>query len=173
MMRDEGRLLSGHEIPEEGRPKFFIGAAYNPFADPEEFRVLRAARKVAAGADFLQSQCIYDMERFKKFMKRAVDLGLPEKCYFLAGVTPLKTLGMAKYMKNKVPGITMPDSYILRLQGVPKDKQAEEGIKMACEQIAEFKEIPGVAGVHLMLVEWEHMVPIIAKDAGLLPRPKF
>jgi methylenetetrahydrofolate reductase (NADPH) len=115
MMRDEGRLLSGQELPENGRPHLFIGAAFNPFADPEDFRVIRAAKKIAAGADFLQSQCIYDMPRFRKFMEKAMDLGLPEKCYFLAGVTPLKSLGMAKYMQNSVPGIIMPDEYILRI----------------------------------------------------------
>jgi methylenetetrahydrofolate reductase (NADPH) len=171
MMRDDGRLLSGHELPPDGRPKLFIGAAYNPFADPEDYRILRAAKKVLAGADFLQSQCIYDMDRFKRFMAKAVDMGLTEKAYFLAGVTPLKSIGMAKYMKNKVAGITMPDYYIERLQGVPKNKQAEEGIKMACEQIQEFKEIKGLAGIHLMPLEWEHMVPTIVREAKLIPRP--
>jgi methylenetetrahydrofolate reductase (NADPH) len=163
--------MSGQELPEDGRPKLFIGAAYNPFADPEEYRVLRAKKKVDAGVDFMQSQCIYDMERFRKFIARAVDMGLTEKCYFLAGVTPLKSLGMARYMKNSVPGITMPDSYIDRLKGVAKDQPAAEGIKMACEQIQEFKEMKGIAGVHLLLVEWEHMVPTIVNAAKLVPRP--
>ncbi|MDR1039491.1 MAG: methylenetetrahydrofolate reductase [Deltaproteobacteria bacterium] len=170
-MRDEGRLLSGQELPEDGRPRLFIGAAFNPFADPEGFRVLRAAKKVEAGADFLQSQCVYDMPRFRRFMERAVDMGLAERAYFMAGITPLKSLGMAKYMKNNVPGITVPDSYIERLKGVPKDRQAEEGVTMACEQIEEMKSMPGVAGVHLMFVEWEHMIPVVAEKAGLLPRP--
>ncbi|MDR2199077.1 MAG: methylenetetrahydrofolate reductase [Deltaproteobacteria bacterium] len=173
LMRDEGRLLSGHELPPDGRPALFIGAAYNPFADPEDYRVIRAAKKVKAGADFMQSQCVYDMPRFRKFMERAVDMGLTEECYFMAGVTPLKSLGMAKYMKNKVPGITMPDSYIDRLKGVPKEKQPDEGVNIACEQIQEFKEMKGLAGVHLMLVEWEHMVPRIVKQAGLVPRPRI
>jgi methylenetetrahydrofolate reductase (NADPH) len=112
------------------------------------------------------------MERFRKFMARAVDMGLTEKAYFLAGVTPLKSLGMARYMKNSVPGIIVPDSYIDRLKGVPKEKQSEEGIKIACEQIEEFKSTKGVAGVHLMLIEWEHMVPTFVKEAKLTPRPK-
>ncbi|MDR1041457.1 MAG: methylenetetrahydrofolate reductase [Deltaproteobacteria bacterium] len=171
-MRDEGRLLSGQELPEDGRPRLFIGAAFNPFADPEGYRVLRAAKKVEAGADFLQSQCIYDMDRFRSFMKRAVDMGLTERAYFMAGITPLKSLGMAKYMKNNVPGITVPDSCIERLKGVPKDKQTDEGVAIACEQIEEIKTMPGVAGVHLMFVEWEHMIPVIAEKAGLLPRPQ-
>ncbi|MDR2404886.1 MAG: methylenetetrahydrofolate reductase [Deltaproteobacteria bacterium] len=171
-MRDEGTLMSGHQLGDEGRPNLFIGAAYNPFADPEDFRVLRAAKKVEAGADFMQSQCIYDMERFKRFMVRALDMGLTERCYFLAGVTPLKSLGMARHMKTNVPGITMPDYYIDRLKGVPKDKQADEGIKIACEQIEELKGVKGLSGVHLMLVEWEHMVPRIVREAKLVPRPE-
>jgi methylenetetrahydrofolate reductase (NADPH) len=172
MMRDDGKLLSGQELPEDGRPKLFIGAAFNPFADPEDYRVHRVAKKVAADVDFLQSQCIYDMDRFRRFMAKAVDMGLTEQSYFLVGVTPLKNLGMARYMKNNVPGITVPDSYINRLKGVPKDKQAEEGIKTACEQIEEFKQMKGISGVHLMLIEWEHMAPTIVKLANLVPRPK-
>ncbi|MDR0355037.1 MAG: methylenetetrahydrofolate reductase [Deltaproteobacteria bacterium] len=172
-MRDDGKLLSGQELPPDGRPKIFIGAAYNPFADPEDYRVHRVAKKVAAGVDFLQSQCIYDMARFRKFMAKAVDMGLTEKAYFLAGVTPLKALGMARYMKNNVPGIIVPDELIERLKGVPKEKQADEGIKIACEQIEEFKEMKGVAGVHLMLIEWEHMVPRFVQEAKLTPRPKL
>ncbi|MDL2226135.1 methylenetetrahydrofolate reductase [Deltaproteobacteria bacterium OttesenSCG-928-M10] len=172
MMRDERRLLSGQELPEGAEPRLFIGGAYNPFADPEDYRVLRAAKKVEAGVDFLQSQCIYDMPRFRKFMARAVDMGLTEKTYFMAGITPLKSLGMAKYMKNNVPGISVPDELISRMAGVPKEKQVEEGIKIACEQIDEMKNTKGVAGVHLMLIEWEHMVPTIVKEAKLTPRPK-
>ena len=172
MMRDERKLLSGQEMPEGTEPRLFIGGAFNPFADPEDYRVLRAAKKVEAGVDFLQSQCIYDMPRFKKFMARAVDMGLTEKTYFMAGITPLKSLGMAKYMKNNVPGISVPDELISRMSGVPKDKQVEEGLKIACEQIEEMKNTKGVSGVHLMLIEWEHMVPTIVKQAGLNPRPK-
>ncbi|MDR1044517.1 MAG: methylenetetrahydrofolate reductase [Candidatus Adiutrix sp.] len=168
-MRDERRLLSGQEMHEGEEPRLFIGAAYNPFADPEDYRVLRVAKKVEAGVDFLQSQCIYDMPRFKKFMARAVDLGLTEKAYFMAGITPLKSLGMARYMKNNVPGITVPDELIDRMKGVPKDKQVDEGIKIACEQIEELKSLQGIAGVHLMLIEWEHMVPRLVKEAKLGP----
>jgi methylenetetrahydrofolate reductase (NADPH) len=171
-MRDGGRLLSGQELPEEGRPGLFLGAAFNPFADPEGYRAVRAAAKVEAGADFLQSQCLYDMPRFRRFIVRAVDMGLTERAYFLAGVTPLKSLGMARYMKNSVPGITIPDSLIERLKGVPKDRQAEEGLAIAREQVEELREVPGVAGVHLMFVEWEHMVRGFAEKAGLLPRPE-
>lgn len=170
MMRDERRLLSGQEMPEGSEPRIFIGGAFNPFADPEDYRVIRAAKKVEAGVDFLQSQCIYDMPRFKKFMDRAVDMGLTEKTYFMAGVTPLKSLGMAKYMKNNVPGISVPDELIDRMKGVAKDKQVDEGMKIACEQIEELKSMPGVSGVHLMLIEWEHMVPRMVEEAKLGPR---
>jgi methylenetetrahydrofolate reductase (NADPH) len=169
-MRDEGKFLSGGDL--DGPPKMFIGAASNPFADPFEWRVHRLAKKVEAGVDFIQTQCIYNMPKFREFIRQANDMGLTEKAYILAGVTPMKSLGMARYMKTKVPGMDVPDDIIKRLQGVPKDKQAEEGIKIALEQIAEFKEMKGVAGVHLMAIEWEHRVPEISERAGMLPRPQ-
>jgi methylenetetrahydrofolate reductase (NADPH) len=100
-------------------------------------------------------------------------MGLTEKVYILPGVTPMKSLGMARYMKSSVPGMDVPDSIINRLKGVKKAKHAEEGIKIACEQIEEFKEMKGVAGIHLMAIEWEHMVPQIAEQAKVLPRPVF
>jgi methylenetetrahydrofolate reductase (NADPH) len=169
-MRDEGKFLSGADL--DGKPQIFIGAASNPFADPFEWRVHRLAKKISAGVDFIQTQCIYNMAKFREFIRQANDMGLTEKAYILAGVTPMKSLGMAKYMKAKVPGMDVPDEIISRLQGVARDKQAEEGIKIALEQIAEFKEMKGVAGVHLMAIEWEHRVPEIAERAGMLPRPQ-
>ncbi len=169
-MRDEGTFLSGAEL--DGSPEIFIGAASNPFAEPYEWRVHRLAKKVNAGVDFIQTQCIYNMERFREFMKKAVDMGLTEKCYILAGVTPLKSVGMARYMANSVPGMDVPDELIDRLKAAPKGKKADEGIKIAIEQIEEFKEMEGVAGVHLMAIEWEHRVPEIAEMAGVLPRPE-
>jgi len=168
-MRDEGKFLGGTDI--ENPPKIFIGAAANPFADPFEWRVHRLAKKVAAGVDFIQTQCIYNMEKFRNFIKLANDMGLTEKVYILAGVTPMKSVGMARYMKAKVPGMDVPDEIIKRLQGVEKTKVADEGIKIACEQIEEFKELKGVAGIHLMAIEWEHKVPEIAERAKVLPRP--
>ena len=169
-MRDEGKFLGGADL--EHPPKIFIGAAANPFADPFEWRVHRLAKKINAGVDFIQTQCIYNMEKFRKWVQQANDMGLTEKAYILAGVTPMKSVGMAKYMKNRVPGMDVPDDIITRLQGVAKDQQAEEGIKIAIEQIEEFKEMKGVAGVHLMAIEWEHKVPEIAERAKVLPRPK-
>lgn len=169
-MRDEGTFLNGQEIDEP--PKMFIGAAANPFAEPFEWRIFRLAKKIQAGADFIQTQCVFNMERMREWIKRANDMGLSEKAYILPGVTPMKSLGMARYMKAKVPGMDVPDYVIDRLKGVDKKDQADEGIKMACEQIAEFKEMKGVAGVHLMAIEWEHKVPEIAERAGMLPRPQ-
>lgn len=168
-MRDEGKFLSGEEIQEP--PKFFIGAAANPFADPFEWRIHRLAKKVEAGCDFIQTQCVYNMKKMREWVKMANDMGLTEKTYILAGITPMKSIGMAKYMKSKVPGIEVPDDIIKRLEGVDKKKVADEGITIACEQIEEFKEMKGVAGIHLMAIEWEHKVPEIAERAKVLPRP--
>lgn len=168
-MRDDGKFLGGEEV--KAPPRLFIGAAANPFAEPFEWRVYRLAKKIAAGVDFIQTQCIYNMPKFREWIKQANDMGLTEKAYILAGVTPMKSVGMARYMKNNVPGMDVPDEIITRLQGAGKGKQGEEGIKIACEQIEEFKEMKGVAGVHLMAIEWEHKVPEIAEQAKVLPRP--
>jgi methylenetetrahydrofolate reductase (NADPH) len=170
-MRDEGKFINDEDI--DVPPKMFIGAAANPFADPYEFRIYRLANKIDAGADFIQTQCIYNMPRFRDFMKKAVDMGLTEKAYLLAGVTPMKSARMAQYMAKMVPGMDVPEDLIERLKGAGKGKQAEEGIKFAIEQIEEFKEMEGVAGVHLMAIEWEHKVPEIAERAKVLPRPQM
>jgi methylenetetrahydrofolate reductase (NADPH) len=170
MMRDEKKLLSGHEM--KVAPQMFIGCAENPFADPFEIRVSRLAKKIAAGAQFIQTQCIYNMDKFKLWMKGVVDRGLHEQAAIMAGITPMKSLGMAKYMKNRVPGMDVPDDIIKRLSGVAKEKQAEEGIQMCIEQIQELKQVEGVRGFHIMAIEWEEKVPEIVKGGGLYPRPK-
>jgi methylenetetrahydrofolate reductase (NADPH) len=167
-MRDNKKFLNGDDIDEA--PQLFIGAAANPFAEPFEFRVHRLAKKIEAGADFIQTQCIYDMKRFREWMKQAHDMGLTEKVSILAGVTPLKSGGMARYMAKNVSGIIIPDEIIDRI--VNAKKAAEEGIKICVEQIEELKEIKGVRGVHLMAIEWEHKVPEIAERAKLIPRPQ-
>jgi len=168
-MRDEKTFLNGEALTKP--PEMFIGAAANPFAEPYEFRVYRLAKKIAAGVDFIQTQCIYNMERFRTWITQARDMGLTEKAYILAGVTPMKSLGMARYMQKNVPGMDVPDWVIKRIEGVEKKQQAAEGIAICCEQIEEFKTMKGVAGVHLMAIEWEHRVPEIVQKAGLLPRP--
>jgi len=169
-MRDKGKFQGGEDI--DSPPQMYIGAAANPFADPIELRVARLAKKVKAGADFIQTQCIYNLDRFEQWMKGVCDRGLHEKVHILAGLTPLKSLGMARYMKNKVPGMDVPDEVIKRLSGVPKEKQAEEGIKFCIESIERLKEIEGVHGFHIMAIEWEHKVPEIVELAGLYPRPQ-
>jgi methylenetetrahydrofolate reductase (NADPH) len=169
-MRDDGKFLSGEAI--DVPPRMFIGAAENPFADQAPWRARRLGKKVRAGADFIQTQCIFNMARFSEFVGQARDLGLLEKVHLLAGVTPLKSVGMATYMKEKVPGMDVPDAVLKRLRGVPKKQVADEGIRIACEQISELRTLKGVAGVHVMAIEWEHRVPEIAARAGLLPRPE-
>ncbi|MFZ5451339.1 MAG: methylenetetrahydrofolate reductase [Thermodesulfobacteriota bacterium] len=172
LMRDEGKLLGGHEF--EVRPQMFIGAAANPFAGPNVgLRVARLAKKAAAGVQFIQTQCIYNMETMKTFMKMMVDRGLHEKVAILAGITPMKNVGMAKYMQKRVPGIDVPDEVVKRIGGVPKEKQAEEGINLAVEQIEELKTVEGIRGFHIMAIEWEEKVPEIVQRIGLYPRPQL
>jgi methylenetetrahydrofolate reductase (NADPH) len=167
-MCDEGKFINGEQIDEP--PKIFIGAAANPFAEPFEWRVHRLAKKISAGVDFIQTQCIYDMKRFREWMKQADELGLTEKAYILAGITPLKSGGMARYMAKNVSGIIIPDEIIDRM--VKAKKPADEGIQLCVEQIQELREIKGVRGIHLMAIEWEHRVPEIAERAKLVPRPQ-
>ncbi len=170
-MRDEGTILGGD--PLTGAPDLFIGAAANPFADPLSFRVVRLAKKIRAGADFIQTQCIYNMERFEQWMGMAGDKGLLDKTAVLGGVTPLKSAGMARYMKNRVAGMDIPDSIIQRMEKTPKEQQGEEGLAICVETIERLREIPGVKGVHVMAIEWEEVVGQILERAGLLPRPSF
>jgi 5,10-methylenetetrahydrofolate reductase len=174
-MRDARTFLSGEEIRNSKKapvvePRVFIGGAENPFGDPFEFRVIRLAKKAAAGVDFIQTQCIYDMERFEEWMRQVRDRGLDRKVKILAGVTPLKAVAMAKYMRDSVAGLIVPDSIIGRLEKA--EDAAEEGIRICVEQIQRFREIEGVAGVHIMAIEWEKRVAEIVERAGLLPRPE-
>ncbi len=169
LMRDERKFLSGEEL--KGPPKLFIGAAANPFSDPFEIRVPRLAKKVKAGVQFIQTQCIYNLDKFEQWMAMVRNRGLHERVHILAGVTPFKSVGMAKYMKNMVPGMDVPEELIERLKGVDKENQAEEGIKICVESIQRLKNIEGVHGVHIMAIEWEQKVPEIVKRAGLYPRP--
>jgi methylenetetrahydrofolate reductase (NADPH) len=179
-MRDKGILQSGDKM--DVPPRFFLGAAANPFADPFDFRPYRLAKKVKAGADFIQTQIVFNVPKFAEYMKRAGDLGLLDDVYVLAGVSPIKTSGAARYMATKVPGMDVPDEYVQRMlgviKGIPKEERkarraawAEEGINICVEVIQQVKDIPGVAGVHIMAIEWEEVVPTIVEKAGLLPRP--
>jgi CO dehydrogenase/acetyl-CoA synthase delta subunit len=169
-MRDAKKFQCGEEIKGPA-PQIFLGAAANPFAWPFEFRAVRMGKKIASGADFIQTQIIYNVEKFAQFMAMARDLGLTEKAYILAGVTPPKSLGMANYMQRFVPGMEVTDAVIKRMRGAKDPRQ--EGINICVDIIQQVKEIPGVAGVHVMAIEWEEAVPEICERAGLLPRPTF
>lgn len=189
VMRDDKVFQCGD--PMKGQePRFFIGAAAAPFADPLEFRPYRLAKKVKAGANFIQTQLVYDVEAFERYMSKVRELGLHEQVYILVGVGPLKSPGMARYMKKSVPGILVPDELIERMEkagaqwaGIKKedltkeDKKArsqawkEEGIKICIELIQQLRAIKGVAGVHIMAIEWEEAVKPIVEGAGLYPRP--
>jgi methylenetetrahydrofolate reductase (NADPH) len=190
-MRDKKVFECGDSFTGQ-EPRFFLGAAAAPFADPIGFRPYRLAKKINAGANFIQTQLIYDIEAFEKYMEKVRELGLHERAYILAGLGPLKSPGMARYMKNNVPGILVPDEIIDRMteagkpwSDIPKseltkeDKKArsnawkEEGIKVCIDLIKQVREIEGVAGVHIMAIEWEEAVKPIAEGAGLLPRPTF
>jgi len=167
-MRDESKFSGGKEV--DGPPELFIGAAANPFADPFKIQVPRLAKKVAAGAQFIQTQCIFNLDKFAEWMKGVRDRGLHERTHILAGITPIKSLPMAEYMATKVAGIDMPAALLERIKGVEKKKQKQEGIKIAVETIQQLKEIEGIRGVHIMAIEWEEAVPEIVQQSGLLPK---
>ncbi len=169
IMRDEGMFLSGRKITTP--PRLFIGAAANPFVPPYEWRPLRLAKKVAAGAEFIQTQYCFDVPRLKTYMQQVRDLGLHEKVFILVGVGPLRSARGAEFMRSKVPGVVIPDAIVDRLKKTPKKKQKEEGKKIAIEIIQQVKEIEGVAGVHVMAYRQEELVAEIIEEAGLLPRP--
>ncbi len=168
-MRDEGVFIGGDKL-DHPLPKVFIGAVANPFADPFEYRALRLAKKVAAGTQFIQTQCIFDLERFEKWMEMVRELGLHKKVKIMGGVTPIKSVGMARYMQKNVSGMIVPEDLIQRVKGAEDKKK--EGLKIAIETIQRLREIEGVAGVHVMAIAWEEVVPEIVESAGLYPRPQ-
>jgi len=189
-MRDERAFQCGEAMKGQ-EPRFFVGAAESPFASPVEFRPYRLAKKVKAGANFIQTQLVFDVPAFATFMEKVRELGLHEQVYILAGVGPLKSPGMAKYMKEQVPGILVPDQLLKRMEdvGAPwagkkgeeltkEDKKArseaykQEGIQVCIELIQQLRQIKGVAGVHIMAIEWEEAVKTIVEGAGLYPRPQ-
>ena len=169
-MRDESRFQCGDEMTVA--PRLYIGCAENPFADPFELRALRLKKKIEAGADFIQTQCIFNVPKFKKWMEEVRALGLHKEIKILAGITPLKGVGGARYMQKFVPGMDVPQEIVDRMAGVEKGPASHaEGKKLAVEMIKELSEVEGVAGVHIMAVEWEIAVPEIVEAAGLMPRP--
>jgi len=169
-MRDEGVFLSGRKL--SVRPRLFLGAASNPFRPPYDWRPLRLAKKIEAGADFIQSQYCFDIERLRTFMARVRDMGLNEKAYFLVGVGPLRSERAAEFMRTNVPGVEIPDAVVERLRKTPKEKKREEGKRICVEIIQQAREIEGVHGIHLMAYRQEELVAEIVEEAGLLPRPR-
>ncbi|MFH1568975.1 MAG: methylenetetrahydrofolate reductase [Gemmatimonadota bacterium] len=170
------RNLVEHGCLDNGRsiapaPRFLTGAVANPFAPPFEYRPYRLAKKVAAGARFVQTQLIYNVERFRSYMDRVRDLGLHGKVYILAGVGPLKSARQAEFMATQVAGMDVPAALAARMKGTPKAAQPEEGIRICCEIIAQVREIGGVAGIHIMAVHWTEAVREIVQRSGLYPRP--
>ena len=168
-MRDDKQFISGDPIKEH-EPRLFIGAVENPFADPFEFRVPRLAKKINAGADFIQTQCVFDLDKFSRWMELVVKEGLHKKIYILAGLTPVRSHRALKYMKSEVAGMSIPDELITRMESAEDAK--EEGIKICLEMIEKIKNIEGVSGIHLMPIGWESITPVILERAGLLPRPQ-
>lgn len=168
-MRDEQVFIGGEKL--EAPLDIFIGAVENPFADPFEYRAYRLAKKVEAGADFIQTQAIFDMERFERWMEKVRELGIHKQVPILAGVIPIKSLGAARYMKNNVSGMIVPDELLERVKGA-QDKK-EEGVRICVETIERLKKVEGLAGVHIMAVAWEEIVPEIVTRARLLPRPVY
>ena len=167
LMRDEKKFICGEDI--SGEVPIYIGAAANPFADPFEFRAKRLAKKVKAGADFIQTQAIYDVDKFSRWMAIIRDKGLDEQVHILAGIIPIRSVGMARYMRDYVSGISVPDEIITRMEQAKDTKK--EGVIIPLEIIEQIKDIPGVHGIHIMAVGWESVVPEIIQKARLLPRP--
>jgi len=167
-LRDDARQQGGDAI--KPAAPFFIGAAWTPLAPPEDFRLLRLAKKIAAGADFIQTQAVYDLDPFAKAVRKAAQMGLTEKVAILAGVIVPRSAGMLRYMDANVPGVEVPQALIRRMKSA-SDARAE-GIKIGVELIDTLREIPGIRGVHLQAIEAEELLPEVVERAGLLPRPK-
>ncbi len=167
MMRDEKKFISGEDV--SGEVPVFIGAAANPFADPFEYRVNRLAKKIKAGADFIQTQAVYDVSRFSQWVAMLMEKGLDKQVHIMAGVIPIRSAGMARYMRDYVPGVVVPDEIVTRMEKTEAPK--EEGVKIILEIIDNLKEMPGVHGIHIMAVGWEDIVPEVVEKSGLMPRP--
>ena len=170
IMRDEGMFLSGRKLTTP--PRLFLGAAANPFVPPHDWRPLRLAKKIAAGADFIQTQYCFDVPRLQEYMKQVRDMGLHEKAYILIGVGPLRSERAAEFMRSNVPGVFIPDTIVDRLRKTPAKQKRAEGKKICVEIIQQVREIEGVAGIHVMAYRQEELVAEIVEDAKLLPRPR-
>ena len=169
-MRDEGIFLSGRKLSPP--PKLFLGAVTNPFAEPFELRPQRLAKKIQAGADFIQTQYCFDVQHFRKYMRRVRELGLHKKCYIIVGVGPLRSEKSAEFFRTKIPGVFIPNEILSRMRKTPVDKQQREGRKICLEIVKQVMEEEGVAGIHMMAYRQEEIAAEIIEEAGLLPRPE-
>lgn len=169
IMRDQGTYLSGRKLTQA--PSFFLGAVENPFAPPIDYRPIRLGKKIEAGAEFIQTQMIFNVPRMREFMKSVVDLGLHEQAFIIGGICIPKSARGAHYMAENVPGTDFPKELLDRLDGTPKEKQAEESVAIALETLEELRGMEGVAGVHLMGVRNEEGIVSVIEQGGLLPRP--
>lgn len=171
MMRDDQVFENGQPIPKIA-PDFFIGAVANPFSPPHDFRPIRLAKKVAAGAQFIQTQLVYNLDRFREYMGRVVDMGLHEKTAILAGVGPVKSLAGLEFMRDEVAGMDVPESLVLSLRGLSKEDQQKAGLDLACEIGEALRQIEGVKGLHIMAIGATTMIPEVVQRLGLYPRPQ-
>jgi methylenetetrahydrofolate reductase (NADPH) len=167
-MRDKGVFQSGDEIL-SGNPDVFIGAAANPFADPFELRVDRLEKKMDAGVEFIQTQSVFNLDKFNVWMDEVRSRGLDKKVHILAGITPLKSPGMTERMKFHVPGVDIPEEIYNRMKKAEDVK--EEGYQVALDLMNEVKKIKGIHGMHITALFWEDIIPFLMKESGLLPRP--
>ena len=164
-IRDQGLLMNGKKI--SGQPKFFIGGVANPFKSNQELHIIRLKNKVEAGAEFIQTQPVFDTDSFQSWITKVEQAGLIDRVYILAGVAALKSVKMAEYLNNHVAGFSIPDDIMNRLKSMPEEKQQAEGMKICVEQIKALQGIKGVKGVHIMSVGSEEIIPEIIEQAGL------
>jgi methylenetetrahydrofolate reductase (NADPH) len=169
IMRDDGRYLSGR--PLDRPPSFLVGAVENPFAPPLEFRPMRLGKKIEAGAEFVQTQICFNLDAMRIFMARAGELGLLEHVWILAGVFVPRSARAVRYLRDHVPGIDVPEAVVERMEGVPDERQWDEGVAIALEIVERIRQIPGIAGIHLMSIRNEEAIVRVVEEAGLLPRP--
>ena len=170
IMRDEGTYLSGRALTSP--PTFLIGAVENPFSPPVDYRPLRLAKKIDAGAEFIQTQICFNLDRMREFMRQAVELGATERAWILAGVYVPRSARAVQYLRDVVPGIDVPEEIVTRMSSVPAERQEDEGVRLALELCTQLREMPGVSGIHLMSIRGDHSIVRVIEELGLLPRPR-
>lgn len=169
VMRDGGTYVSGRALSTP--PSFFIGAVENPFAPPVDFRPMRLGKKIEAGAEFIQTQICFNLDKLRLFMSRCAELGLLDHVWVLAGVFVPNSAAGVRYLRDQVPGLDVPEDVIERIASVPPEAQKEEGIRIALGIVEAVREIPGISGIHVMTINHEEAIPRVVEGAGLLPRP--